>query len=53
MTSPSPRTAPSPEVYKGFRRDLLKTLPKLSPPLLVKHKREKRSTRIPDFVQRL
>lgn len=50
MTSPPPRTAPSPEVYKGFRQDLPKTPPKLSPPRLVKHKRKKCSTRIPDFV---
>lgn len=51
MTLPPPRTAPSPEVYKGFRQDLPKTPPKLSPPRLVKHRRKKRSTRIPDFVQ--
>lgn len=51
MTSPPPRTVPSPEIYKGFRQDLPKTSPKLSPPRFVKHKRMNRSTRIPEFVQ--
>lgn len=43
--------APSPEVFKGFRQDLLQTPPKLSPQQRTKLKKKKRSIRIPDFAQ--
>jgi hypothetical protein len=43
--------APSPEVFKGFRQDLLQTPPKLSPQRCKSQKQKKRSTRIPDFAQ--
>lgn len=49
--APPPRTAPSPEFYRGFREDLPQTPPKLSPPRHEVNKPKKCSTRIPDFVQ--
>jgi hypothetical protein len=51
MKSSARSAAPSPEVFKGFREDLLKTPPKPSPTNRKVKQRKKRSTRIPDFVQ--
>lgn len=51
---PGPRfTAPSPEVFKGYRADLPQTPPKLLTPDRKMKQIKKRSTRIPDFVQLL
>jgi hypothetical protein len=51
MKSPARSTVPSPEVYKGFRKELLQIPPKHSPTKTEGKLKKKLSTRIPDFVQ--